>query len=369
MNSNLKIGNWEAVATIGCISLIPILLTIPTYGVETFGTATFLHNVYSSLLTLLILFIILSLYKNFSNMDIVDIGEYVGGKKLKIVWGLLLIAYLFILCTLTLAEFTQNLQNVLFSEAPQEYISILFGITIIISLFLGIRGIFRTGSIIAPIIIIGIVLMFMGLQSEIDLTNFFPIFGNSVSNFWLQGPSRIGRYEGVFFILFIMPYLKNYKKVGYCSFFLTAALILLVIFLLVGIPPYPSITEGYFPIFEITRLISFGRFIQRLESIFILLWLFATLIYLSLTIYLIIFIFQKIFNLQYSYRLIPLFTAIIIASSALLSSFELVIKIRNFLFVHISSYVLYIIPIILLIIATLKRRYECKKLIAQNLSS
>lgn len=369
MNTKLKIGTWEAVATIGCISLIPILLTIPTYAVETFGTATFLHNVYSSILTLIVLTIILALYKNFSEMDIVDISEYVGGKPLKIIWGVLLSIYLFTLCILTFSEFTQNLQNVLFPDAPQEYISILFGIAIIIGLFLGIRGIFRTGSIIAPIIAIGFIFMFFGLQNEIDLTNFFPIFGNSISNFWLQGPSRIGRYEGIFFILLLVPYVKNYKKVGYSSFFLTAALILPVIFLLVGIPPYPSITEGYFPIFEITRLISFGRFIQRVESIFILLWLLATLIYLSLTIYFIIQIFQKIFNLQYSKRLIPIFTIMIIAISALLSSFEVVIKIRNFLFVYISAYILYIIPIILLLAATLKRRHKCKKLIVQNSSS
>lgn len=369
MNSNLKIGTWEAISAIGCISLIPILLTIPTYGVETFGSATFLHNVYSSVLTLLVLIVIFALYKNFSNMDIIDVSEYVGGKTLKIIFGLALIIYLFSLCILTFAEFTQNLQNVLFADAPQEYISILFGIAIIISLFLGIRGIFRTSSIIAPIISIGFILMFVALQNEVDITNFFPIFGNSISNFWIQGPNRVGRYDGVFFILLIIPYIKNYKKVGYCSFALTSILILLVIYLLVGIPPYPSSTEGYFPIFELTRLISFGRFIQRVESVFILLWLLATFIYLSLTLHFIIVITQKLFNLKFSYRLIPIFTTILIAVSDLLSSFEVVIKIRNFLFLYISSYMTYVIPIILLLAAFFKRRHKCKELITQNLSS
>lgn len=369
MNVNLKIGTWEAVATIGCISLIPILLTIPTYDVETFGTATFLHNIYTSILTFIVLFIILNLYKNFSNMDIIDISEYVGGKALKFIWGIILMFYLFTLCVLTFAEFTQNLQSILFTDAPQEYISILFGVAIVISLFLGIRGIFRTGSIIAPIITIGFILMFIALQPEIDLTNFFPIFGNDIRNFWLLGPSRIGRYDGIFFILLIIPYVKNYKKVGYFSFLMTAFLILPIIFLLVGIPPYPSIIEGYFPIFEITRLISFGRFIQRVESIFILLWLLATFIYLSLTLQFIILIFQKVFNLKYSERLIPLFSIITIATSALLSTFEIVIKTRNFVFAYISSLMLYVIPILLLIIAKIKRRRQCKQLIIQNLST
>lgn len=369
MNSNLKIGTWEAVATIGCISLIPILLTNPTYAVESFGTAAFAHNVYSTVLTLIILSVILALYKNFSNMDIIDISEYVGGKPLQLICGIMLIVYLLTLCTLTFSEFTQNLQNVLFPDAPQEYISILFGIVIVISVFLGIRGIFRTSSIIAPLIALGFILMFFALRGDIDVTNFLPIFGNGVSKFWIQGFNRVGRYEGIFYILLIAPYVKNYKKVGYFSFILTAALILPTIFLLVGIIPYPSIVENYFPIFELTRLISLGRFIQRLESIFILLWLLATFIYLSLSIYFVILIFKKIFNLQYLNRLIPVFTTIVISISAILNQFELIIRIRNFLLVYILPYMLCVLPIILLIIATLKRRYKCQKLITQNLSS
>ena len=368
MNSNLKIGTWEAVATIGCISLIPILLTIPTYAVETFGTATFLHNVYTTILTLIIISIIFALYKNFSNMDIVDIAKYVGGKPLQIIVGIVVILYLFILCILTFSEFTQNLQNVLFPDAPQEYISILFGIGILISVYLGARGIFRTGSIITPIIAVGFILMFFILKTDIDVTNYFPIFGNGITTFFSQGFNRIGRYEGIFFILLIIPYVKNYKKVGYLSFLMTTLLILPIIFLLVGIIPYPSIVENYFPVFELTRLISLGRFIQRVESIFILLWILATFIYLSLSVHFIIYIFQKIFDLKYTQRLIPIFTTTVVAISAILRSFEVIIKIRNFFFLYISAYALYIFPIFLLILAVLKRRRECKKLIIKNSS-
>ncbi len=369
MHSNLKIGTWEAVATLGCISLIPILLTIPTYAVESFGTATFLHNIYTAILTLIILSIIFALYKNFSNMDIVDIAKYVGGKPLQVICGLIVILYLAITCILTFSEFTQNLQNVLFPDAPQEYISILFGIGILISVYLGARGIFRTGSIITPMIVIGFLLMFIILRSDVDITNFFPIFGNGISTFFSQGFSRIGRFEGIFFLLLIIPYVKNYKKVGYISFFMTAFLILSIIFLLVGIIPYPSIVENYFPVFELTRLISLSRFIQRVESIFILLWILATFVYLSLSVHFIIYIFQKIFDLKYTQRLIPTFTTTVVAISATLRSFEVIIKIRKFFFEYISAYTLYVLPILLLILAVLKRRRECKKLIVQNSSS
>jgi len=366
MNSNFKIGTWEAVATLGCISLIPILLTIPTYDAETFGSATFAHNVYSAIVTLIVISILLKLYKGFEYMDTLDIVKYGTGNVLFLLCGMILISYLFILCVLTFSEFTQNLQNVIFPDAPQEYISIFFGIAIIISLYLGIRGIFRTASLIAPLIGIAFLLMFIILYKDVDLTNFTPIFGNGISNFWAQGLNRIGRFEGVFYFLLISPYVKSQAKTAYLSFLQTLLLVLPCIFLLIGIIPYPSIIESYFPVFELTRLISLGRFIQRVDSVFILLWILATFVYMSLTIHFLILYIQKIFQLKYSNRLIPLVTITIIALSNIFVVNEVTIKIRNFLFVYITPYILCILPMFFLIIARIKRRYLCKKLIKQN---
>lgn len=369
MSKNLKIGTWEAIATIGCISLIPTLLTIPTFTVETIGTATFLHSIYTSIITFIFLAITLALYKNFANMDIFDVANYVGGKPLLLIFCVITLLYLLVSFVLTFSEFIQNLQNVLLQNAPQEYISIIFGVVITISVFLGIRGIFRTGSIITPLIVVGFLLMFFSLQKDVDLTNFFPVFGNGVSKFFVEGFNHIGKYEGVFFILLITPFVKDYKKIGYFSFFLATFFIIPSLFLLVGIFPYPSVMENYFPIFELTRLINLGRFIQRVESIFILLWLLATFIYLSLALSFIVEIFQKMFNIKYSHRLIPVFSTIAVCLSCMLTSHDLILKIRYFVFSNITPIVIIVNPLILLIVARIKRRYKCKKLIVQNSSS
>lgn len=369
MNLNFKIGTWEAVSTLGCVSLIPTLLTIPTYDAETYGTATFAHNIYSTIITFFIILIIVKLLRGFENTDILDIVKYASGKFIFIILGILLIFYIFTLCTLTFCEFTQNLENVLFPDAPKEYVELIFGIAIIISLYLGIRGVFRTASIIAPLIGIAFLLMFIALFNKVDPTNFTPIFGNSISNFWIQGLNKIGRYEGVFYFILISPYVKSTSKIAYLSFLQTALLIIPTIYLLIGIIPYPTILENYFPIFELTRLISLGRFVQRLDSVFILLWILATFIYISLAMNFIILYTKKIFNLKYSSRLIPLFMMLTITTSTIILNYEVIINIRNFVYVYITPYVLCILPIFFLIIARIKRRYQCNKLIKENLSS
>ena len=61
---------------------------------------------------------------------------------------------------LALSEFTENIRNILFENAPTEYFYLIFYVGILISVLIGIRGIFRASTIIAPVIILGIVLLF-----------------------------------------------------------------------------------------------------------------------------------------------------------------------------------------------------------------
>ncbi len=75
------------------------------------------------------------MYKKFAGKDFLDISEYIGGNTLKIIVGLLIIAYLFFEAFISLSEFTINVQNTLFHETPKEYIAILFSLTVLIRKF------------------------------------------------------------------------------------------------------------------------------------------------------------------------------------------------------------------------------------------
>ena len=191
----------------------------------------------------------------------------------------------------------------------------LFGM--LISVSIGIRGIFRASTIIAPIIIFGILFIFFSLYRDIDITNYFPIFGNGIKEFFIQGSFRIEMFESIFLILLMGPQIKNIKKATIGSFILISSSTLIIALLLFGIFPYPSSLENYFPLFELNRLINFGRFIQRVESIYILIWLIAMYIYISLGTSYTVQTFSKVFKLNYTNRIIPLFCILIILRSAI----------------------------------------------------
>ena len=106
----------------------------------------------------------------------------------------------------------------------------------------------------------------------------------------------------MFLILLLGGHITNIKKATIGSFILVSFIVLLISSLLFGIIAYPTSTENYFPFFELSRLISFGRFVQRVESLYTLIWLLAVYLYITLDTSFIVQIFSKAFNLKFSHR-------------------------------------------------------------------
>ena len=170
---NTKIGTIECILTLGCVAIIPLILTVPTFTIQTFGSAALSHTLYIILVGILLFSLLFHMFFKFKNKDILDISEFVGGKFLKYVTGIIAICYLVLSTSLVLSEFNENIRNIIFENTPANYIYILFAIGLIVGVFSGIKGIFRASTIIAPVIILSILFIFFSLYNEIDITNYF----------------------------------------------------------------------------------------------------------------------------------------------------------------------------------------------------
>lgn len=356
-------GTLECVAAFCCIGIMPLVLTLPTFSSEQFGTASLLHILYISAITGFLFFTAFKLLKKFKEKDILDISFFVGGNFLKYLIGLVLLLFLFFETFISLSEFTINVQNTLFHESPQEHIAILFTITILISSLIGLKGIFRVSVLIAPIIIISFIALFFALSPSVDLTNFSPIFGNGIKTFFTSGTFHTACFESLALLFLLAPNVKSIKKVSTLTFFFITLLTAITYFLVFGLISYPSVTDNYAAIYEITKLISYGRFIQRVESIYILTWLLATFIYLSTGVCCIANITKKLFNLSDYKRIIPSICISLLCASLMLSSYVELLTFRKFLATYITPVAIIAIPLLLLIFANLKLKLKNKELL------
>ena len=110
------------------------------------------------------------------------------------------------------------------------------------------------------------------------------------------------------------------------------------------------------PLYSATRYIEFGTFFQRLESVFLLIWMILFSCYLSITVKFSIYIFQKITNIKDT-RIIMIPFALCIFAIALLPKNYAISKFyETDIYPYLVWGLVFIISISILIFANIKKK-------------
>lgn len=106
-------------------------------------------------------------------------------------------------------------------------------------------------------------------------------------------------------------------------------------------------TDETLSVYLVTRLISFGRFFQRIDAIFIFVWILVILSFLSLNLFIIAHIFKKIANLNSHSELVFSTGALLFSVSLIFKDMSTVkfitgniYKLYNFILVFIVSFII-----------------------------
>ena len=129
-----KLSIFEAISIISIITIAQIVLDFPEYLVNLTGTGTVINILFLSIIVFIFCIIIERIFKNFSNQDIIDISEIVGGNFLKFIVALIFIIFLFIAAVSAISNFLYLIKNVYFQNTNTLFILSIFIISIFISL-------------------------------------------------------------------------------------------------------------------------------------------------------------------------------------------------------------------------------------------
>ncbi len=320
MDKRIKFGRWEAIMLISNLVCTKIFLYFNRMTVEDAGNAGWMMSVIIGAVALLLYAVLISLYRKFEGRDILDIAEMAGGKVLRAVAGFTLGGVLFVLAALTMRKFSEDIKTISLPTSPLSYVMAFFMAGVVIAGFLGIESIVRHNAIVAPIVTAGYVVILLGIMPKIDITNLTPIFGTGLKDIFLKGFYRTSVFAELLVLFMLPPFLESYndvRKVGYVSiiassfFMVTGSLVYILVF------PYPSSMEPFLPVFNMARLIGLGRFFQRIESLFVFIWVMSALIYLVTVFFFAVYTVSKAAGLKYLRPLIIPF-AIIVFSGAFL---------------------------------------------------
>ena len=181
-----------------------------------------------------------------------------------------------------------------------------------------LKTIIKCNLIIVPLIAVSFIALFVLSSENFVFERVFPIMGYGTKNIFLTGSANIFCFGNIFFLLFLMPYLKDYtqfKKLSYTSVILSSFFIFITILGILLVFPINVASTSNIPLYMQTRTLTFGKLLQRLDALFILIWDLNILSYLSIIVGFTVSIFKKITNIQTSKTISYTFVAILLGAT------------------------------------------------------
>ena len=224
---------------------------------------------------------------------------------------------------------------------------------------LGLKSITRMNILILPAVLIGTVLITVSLFNNINLYNLFPLLGHGLNETFLIGMSNIVAFSTFGFLYFLPPFLKEYndfKKISIISTIISGIYLILTSTLLLVVFPYITHSNELMSSYLLARLVQFGTFIQRIDAIFIFVWILATLTYLSITFFFILNIFKKITKIKREDEIAPAIAAAILGFSLLLQRSSNLEFIEQYLYKYFVLILVFGISFAILLLGYFKHR-------------
>lgn len=369
INASSKINNTSSVFLILTVILNHIVLNLPKNIISLTGSSSIINIMYFTLLAIGFICIISKLLKPFPRQDILDISYNLGGSFLKKIIGVIFIIYFIFTAGLFLRLFCENLKIIYFANTPIMYLLLIFLIGVFFCNRLSFSAICKANLFVVPSILLSIIFIFVATSNNFNIQNIFPILGNGFDVTFVTGLSNITAFCGLSFLYFLPPSLrddKNFKNIGICTILISSFLLICSISTLIFTTPWNVANDEILPLFLASRTIEFGRFFQRLDAIFLLIWIISMISYLSILANFCLTIFQKITKFKFNNLMSLSLIALILLAGILPKSYIDVNFLETFVFKVLTIFIVFILSFFILFLNYLKNAKKVKRKVVEE---
>lgn len=351
-----KFGIWEA----ACLTTLNIVSKILYTSTEALiiqaGTAAWYATLVSCFTALFFFFFIYQLMKRFPGKDMSEIFIAVLGNFIGKLLCILLAAYILFYASSHLREFLEMLKTyILPNTAPSIILGSFTAVTVLVA-FMGIENIAKLSFICFWLVLSGIFIILI-LASPYYVVDYAkPFLGYGLGKTFGVGFLRCSAYEEVLILPIVaksLQNLKDFKKAGVIGL-ISSGLIFSISFLLNLMAfGYTAASENLSGMFQLSRIIYFNRYFQRIEAIFIFIWVISAVLTVSIAFYASISIYCRAFNIGNHRPLLFPHAFLMFMIAIIPKNISEVLEI-NMTFVRQYSFPLvFVTPVLILLIAIL----------------
>lgn len=283
------IGYRETIALLAIALSSKVFLTCPRNLAELGLTAGWLISLVHLLVALIAVLPMLSILKAYPEHTLIEISEDLAGPIAGILVSL--VQFLFFLFTsiIIMRQFTETIIVALLPTTPISIITIFLLLGIIYPCYLGIEALSRGAWLLMPFLLFGLFGVLSMILPQIHFDYIFPLWGPGLAQILKTGAIKSSMLGEILLVSVLNPYLRERKQLNTVvigSVLIYGVLFTLTMAIYEMVAPYPSaVNQSPYPLYSLARTIYFGRFLQRVESIFIFIWIFSLLVTISSLLY------------------------------------------------------------------------------------
>lgn len=339
-----------------------IFLCIWSVIVDRTATAAWLVPLISGIIAGVMFLLLLFVFKYVPG-DLFQIAEYLLGKTGAKVIILYFITVFFSRTVLLLRQFGDYSLLTAMPDLDMPPITGWYTLMAAIIAYFGIEPLARAMFIILPIGLAALSFVVVLVYNKFHLYNLTPWLGAGLPVLLQNGGSMSGFFIGIFTLPIMAESFQNLRTIrtaGLLAIGLSTVMRIVVLFIYVGIFSMAVGREKSLPFFEMTRLAYLSSFFQRLEALYIPMWVIFGIAAMAAHLYMTAYLLTRLFGLP-SFRPLILPLAIITAQ---LSCQPPDIATTNNLYMQANEFIgtpgLFAIPAVLFIAVLLrgKRRAE-----------
>jgi len=355
------VGPAEFVAILTILLAGKIFLTFPATLTDRAKTSGWIVTTVGAMLAAVGVLIIISLMNRFPDYSLARVSVLLTGPIIGSVFNILLSLFFLVLAAAVLREAAETLVIGILPLTPLSVLIAVMLIVVAYGTYLGIEAVSRTAFLLAPWLLVPLAAIILSDIRYFDLARLTPIWGTRPAHILWLGVVRSSIYAEVVAVAFLYPALRRKKPIlggtilslGLAWFIITA-----VIVSVVAIGDVGGASRTAFPIYFMARLIHFGRFIQRVEAIFVFLWFFSAALNVTVTFYIANVALSETLHLPNYRPLVPAMSIILYTAAFLAPSFIAVINFEADVLRVFGGLICMGIPLILLIVAVVTRKRQ-----------
>lgn len=349
-----RVGTSEVYAMTIILISGKIFLTLPQKMAQLGTTAGWMIVATATVIGLVGFGIIAALMHRFPDHSIVEISEQVAGTFFGLAASLMFFAFFLALTVIVLRQFTETVIATVLPRTPISIITTMFVIALVFGCYQGLEAISRLSWLSFPFLFLGAVTILLMSMSFANFDHLFPFWGVGLSRILALGVKHSAIMSEILILPLIYPALRDqdrFSRIGLASILVSGVLMALYSAQFLAVFSVAEASRSAFPAYQLARLIWIGRFVQRVESVFIFMWVLTGLLNMTIALYGATVTLSRLLHLPAYRPLLPAMGVIVYTLSFVPPNFPTIVRLDTEVIGVYGSIVSFVIPLILLIIA------------------